>query len=204
MRLILGTSNPGKVRELRELLSGLSLDVMTVGDLGLGGEPEEIADNFAENALLKARYYHSLCGLPTISEDSGLEVDALGGEPGIRSKRYAGESAEDSDRIALLLKRLQDVPQQQRKARFRSAVALVLDASRQYLFTGSVEGLIAEAPRGENGFGYDPLFLLPELGKTMAELSLRDKNRISHRGRAAAGLVQFLDGWLKHQKNSNP
>ncbi len=204
MRLILGTSNPGKVRELRELLAGLPLELITIDDLGLTGGPEEIADSFAENALLKARFYHGLCGLPTLSEDSGLEVDALGGEPGTRSRRYAGEVAQDSDRIDLLLRRLHGVPQHQRTARFRSAIALVLDASRQYLFTGSVEGLIAEAPRGENGFGYDPVFLLPDLGRTMAELPLEEKNRISHRGRAAAGLVQFLSGWLKHQKPLDP
>lgn len=195
----MGTSNPGKVRELKGLLSHLPVQLITIETLGLEELPEEEAQTFAENALLKALHYHQRCGLPTLAEDSGLEVDILGGEPGIRSKRYAGENAADADRIQLLLHRLEGIPQAQRTARFRSAIALVLDAGHQYLFTGAVEGLIAEAPRGEGGFGYDPVFLIPRLGKTMAELSLEQKNRISHRAQAAASLIQFLHGWLRKE-----
>jgi XTP/dITP diphosphohydrolase len=196
MKLVLGTSNPGKIRELRALLAPLPLELITAADLGLNEEPEEGAGSFAENALLKARFYYGQCGLPTLAEDSGLEVDALGGEPGIFSRRYAGEGATDGERIQLLLSKMQGIPPGRRRARFRSAIALVVDSNRQYLFGGSVEGLIAEEPRGTEGFGYDPIFLLPELGRTMAELSLEEKNRISHRARAAAGLAQFLKGWL--------
>ncbi len=199
MKLLLGTTNRGKIVELRAALTSFPLEILTPLDLGLDREPLEGAASYVENALIKALYYHRETGLPTLAEDSGLEIDALAGLPGAMSRRIAGEDARDIQRIALVLAKMKEVPAHQRTARFRSVVALVIDLAHQYLFSGTVEGTILEAPRGSGGFGYDPIFYVPSLGRSMAELSLEDKNKVSHRGRAMARLSQFLAGWLRVQ-----
>jgi len=185
MKFLIATHNQGKVREYRQLLSDLPVEITYLDELGITEEVEETGQTFRENALQKARAYARLSGLPTWADDSGLEVDALNGEPGVRSARYAGPNASDEDRYRLLLRKLAGVPAPARTARFRCVVAVVWPDGRGFTTEGRCEGVIAEAPRGENGFGYDPIFVLPDQGRSMAELAPEEKNRISHRGRAA-------------------
>jgi XTP/dITP diphosphohydrolase len=153
--------------------------------IGINGSVEETGTTFTENACLKARTLCERSGLLTLADDSGLEVDALDGEPGIRSARYAGPGATDHDLVNKLLTNLRDVPPEKRGARFRCVIAIATPEGRVYTRSGNCAGRIADAPYGEFGFGYDPVFLVPELGLTMAQLSARVKNRLSHRGRAA-------------------
>jgi XTP/dITP diphosphohydrolase len=189
-RLVVATRNPGKVRELRALLSSLALEVVPADGLP---EVEETGATFAENAERKARAAAEWSGEWSLADDSGLEVDALGGGPGVHSNRFAGESTTEADRNAKLLELLQDVPPEHRTARYRAAVAVAAPDGRVWLTEGACEGVILQAPRGEGGFGYDPLFLLPQLGKTMAELEPEAKNRLSHRGRAMAEAMPILE-----------
>ncbi len=184
-RLLLATTNQGKVREYRRLFADLPLELVTLSDLGITTEVVEDAPTFAENARLKAVALAAESGLPALADDSGLEVDALGGEPGTRSARYAGDDATDADRIAFLLDRMKDVPWAQRTARFRCVIAFARPDGTVRYSEGECRGMIAVEPRGEHGFGYDPVFYLPEMGRTMAELSPEEKDRISHRGKAA-------------------
>jgi XTP/dITP diphosphohydrolase len=190
--LLLATNNQGKVREYRRLLHGVPFDIVSPREVGIDADVEETGSSFEENAALKATTLGAASGLTTIADDSGLEVDALGGEPGIRSARYAGEGASDADRIVFLLSKLKDVPEKERSARFRCVIALAEAGGRVEYFSGACEGFITTASRGENGFGYDPVFYLPERGKTMAEISEEEKNRISHRARAAEKARAFL------------
>jgi len=164
----------------------------------------EIASTFAENSLLKARHYHELSGLPTIADDSGLEVEALGGAPGVYSARYAGPEASDADRIAKLLDDMKEVPPDRRGARFVCAAALVWDQGEE-LFQGEVNGVILDAPRGSNGFGYDPVFWFEPFKKTFAELAQSQKAKVSHRGRAFGRLKAWLieSGALDTQKSND-
>ena len=191
-KLLLATNNHGKVKEYRVLLADLPLTLVTPGDEGLEGQPEETGATFEENALLKARHYARASGLLSLADDSGLEVDALGDEPGVHSARYAGEGATDADRVTLLLSRLNGVAQEQRAARFRCVVALAWPEGAAETFHGSCEGQIAVGPRGENGFGYDAVFYVPELGKTFAELEPEVKNQRSHRAEAARKAAERL------------
>ncbi len=199
MRLLVGTRNPGKEREIRELLSGLPYEVAFPSDLGLAPLPEEAdlegGTTFLENAILKARYFAERSGLPTVAEDSGLEVDALDGAPGVHSARWAGMSGPEGDAAnnRLLLDRLREVTAERRTARYRCVVAYLqsADASPQSV-EAVTEGSILDAPRGDGGFGYDPLFLSRELGKTFAEASAPAKHRVSHRGRAFRALAELL------------
>jgi XTP/dITP diphosphohydrolase len=190
--LLLATNNPGKVKEFRDLLQGIPFELVTPGMLGIRLEVEETGNNYKENSALKARAFCQAAGLLTLADDSGLEVDALHGEPGIRSSRYAGEGAADSDRVRFLLDKLKDVTSENRTARFRCVIAVVAPAGRIDYFEGQCEGMIAFERRGTNGFGYDPIFYFPEYQRTMAELSEETKNMISHRARAAQQAVQFL------------
>ncbi|MFN3974895.1 MAG: XTP/dITP diphosphatase [Dehalococcoidia bacterium] len=194
---LLATTNPGKARELLLILSEAPCQWVTLADLGISTEVEESGHTFIENALLKARTYCQMTGLPTLADDSGLEVDALSGEPGVKAKRYAGENATDPQRIAFLLGKLEGVPWEQRTARFRSVIALAFPDGRTYTVEGTLEGVIAFAPQGTGGFGYDPVFYLPEKGKTVAQLSLEEKNTISHRGKAARKAVALLKELLE-------
>jgi XTP/dITP diphosphohydrolase len=197
-KLLLSTSNQGKVTEYRALLGGLPYELVTPVELGLKKEVIESGQTLEENAALKATALAAESGLMTLADDSGLEVDVLGGEPGPFSARYAGEGATDEDRIRYLLKRLKDVPWEERHARFRCVIALAGYGDEVVYFSGECRGLIGFEPRGGSGFGYDPVFYLPELGMTMAELPLEVKNQLSHRGRAArkagARLKQLATG----------
>ncbi len=183
-RLLLASANPGKVREYRDLLGDLPLELVTPAEAGLEGEVEESGDTYEENARQKALALARRSGLITLADDSGLEVDALGGAPGPHSHRYHAGS--DAERCRFLLRQLESVPPERRTARFRCVIAIATPEGEVYTVEGICPGQITDEPRGEGGFGYDPVFLLPELGRTMAELSPEEKNRLSHRARAAS------------------
>lgn len=184
-KLLVATHNPGKVREYRDLLSALPLEVTYLDAEGITDEVDENGTTFAENATLKATTYAALSGLWTWADDSGLEVDALDGAPGVYSARYAGPGATDAERYRKLLDALTGVPWDRRSARFRCTVALATPDGQIRTADGACEGIIAFGPAGENGFGYDPVFYMPELGATMAQLEPDVKNVVSHRARAA-------------------
>jgi XTP/dITP diphosphohydrolase len=183
--VVLATLNRGKVRELRRLLRDLPIELTSLADIPGATVPPETGATYAENALIKARAAHRLTGLAGLGDDSGLEVDALGGAPGLYSARFGGPGLDDAGRVALLLERLRAVPAGQRGARFRCVIALVDEDGRERTVEGVAEGEIASAPRGAGGFGYDPVFFYPPLGRTFGELSDGDKERVSHRGLAA-------------------
>jgi XTP/dITP diphosphohydrolase len=184
-KLLLATNNKGKLREYRRLLHGIPFEIVTPADLDITAEVAETGATFEENAIQKATTMASLSNLLTLADDSGLEVDALGGAPGPLSRRFAGKNTTDAKRIDFLLAKLKDAPTKNRAAQFRCVIAIAEPAGRVEICSGSCEGIIIDKPRGANGFGYDPVFYLPELGKTMAELTLKQKNLISHRARAA-------------------
>ena len=191
MTLLLGTRNKGKVAELRALLRGLDVELQSVDELAdPPPDPPEDAPTYAENAIFKALAYSRATGLATIADDSGLEVEALGGAPGVRSRRYFGEDVAPADRNRMLLALLDGVTE--RAARFVSVIALAHPDGRVETFDGEVRGEIGIAPRGADGFGYDPLFIIVGDGRTMAELSQAEKNAISHRGLAGAKLRTAL------------
>jgi XTP/dITP diphosphohydrolase len=186
-RFLLGSTNPGKLREYREILQGLDLELVAPGELDpVPPEPDENALTFAENASAKARAYAVASGLQTIADDSGLEVYALRGAPGVRSRRFFGEDASAEERNAKLLALLDGVGN--RTARFVCITALASPDGHVELFEGEVHGEIAESPRGDAGFGYDPVFVIAGDGRTMAELPSEEKHRVSHRGLAGAKL----------------
>lgn len=185
LKVLLATNNTGKMREYAQLLDGLPVDLVTPAQAGIRANVEESGSSMRENAIHKAVTYSTLSKLITLADDSGLEVDALGGEPGVRSARYAGEGATDRQRVDYLLSKLADVPWEKRTARFRCVIALATGGGEVKLFEGECRGVIALEPKGDNGFGYDPVFYLPELGQTMAQLPSEVKNRVSHRAQAA-------------------
>ena len=193
MRLVLATNNAGKLRELRAVLAPLGVEVLPQSHF-TSAPVEETGLSFVENAILKARHAAGAAALPAIADDSGLEVDALHGAPGIYSARYAGPNASDRDNNEKLLRALHETPQNERTARYRCALAFMRWDSDPFpiVSQASWEGTIIEVPRGEGGFGYDPIFELPERGLTAAELSSEEKNRISHRGKALRDLVNQL------------
>ncbi len=197
MQLLIATHNRGKLREYQELFADLPFELLTLDDVGIRDDVEETGETFAENARLKATEYARESGLLTLADDSGLQVDALGGEPGVRSKRYAGENASDAERVIFLLAKIKDVPREQRVARFRCAIVIASPQGEVRECDGTCEGEIAFEPRGSNGFGYDPIFLFPERGVTMAQLPSDEKNRISHRARAAEHARDLLVRWTK-------
>jgi len=192
MKLLIATRNRGKKREYAGLLQGLEVELIGLDDLGVTKTIKEDGASYTENALLKARGYAAATGLLTLADDSGLEVDALDGAPGVLTARYAGEGATDEQRYLLLLEQLKDVPHEHRTARFRCVIALAWPDGRVEITEGVYEGLITREPRGEHGFGYDPVFYVLEYGCTMAELPPEIKNRISHRARAAAVASEIL------------
>jgi XTP/dITP diphosphohydrolase len=197
-KLLVATNNPGKMREFQELLAGLPVKITFPQREGMVLEVVESGQTFEENARIKALAYTRASGLLTLADDSGLEVDALDGEPGVRSARYAGPRATDADRCTKLLAALARVPAGQRSARFRCAVTLAEPDGTVHTVDGTCEGEIGFEPRGEHGFGYDPIFVVAGFGKqTMAELPPDLKNRISHRARALLAarplLAQLLD-----------
>ena len=194
--LLLATTSRKKLEELGEILSGVPLILVTPGDLDLDLAVEETGATFRENAVLKAEAFARASGLPALADDSGLEIDALGGAPGVYSARYAGADATDADRVALVLSQLSGVPAPGRTGRFRCVMALATPVGLVDTVEGSCEGAIAFAPRGHNGFGYDPVFWLPERGLTMAQLNPKEKHAISHRGQAGRAARLLIDRWL--------
>ena len=191
-KMVLATNNQGKARELNAMLAGLDLEIVSQGALGVTAV-EETGKSFAENAVLKARHAAEATGLPAVADDSGLEVDALKGAPGIYSSRYAGPKASDTDNLMKLLGELRGVPENRRGARFRCAIAFLPSPDAEpEVFEAAWEGRILDAPRGSNGFGYDPVFWVPEKGCASAELPPEEKNRLSHRGRALALFAAHL------------
>ena len=201
-RLLVATGNPGKVLELAELLRGVPFTLVSLRDLGLPTELEEPADTFEGNAVIKAETYARMSGLLTMADDSGLEVDALDGAPGVHSKRFAGDDASDDDRTALVLQRLGQTPWERRTARYRCVLALAAPGEATVTCEGVCSGIIEYGPRGNGGFGYDPVFYLPEFGKTVAELSLEEKNRVSHRARAASKAAALLKEFAAREPSS--
>jgi XTP/dITP diphosphohydrolase len=193
MKVVLATGNKGKLTEFRQLLAGLDMDVVPQSDFDI---PDAIEDglSFVENAIIKARHAAKLTGLPAIADDSGLEVDMLNGAPGIYSARFSGENATDEKNNLRLLSLLQEIPEEQRTARFQCLLVMMRHAEdpTPLICQGTWEGRISFAPQGDNGFGYDPLFLIPELGLTSAQLEKTEKNRISHRGQAMGLLLEKL------------
>jgi XTP/dITP diphosphohydrolase len=194
MRLLVATTNPGKVREYRQLLNGLNCDLIGLSELGIAQEVAETGSTYEENALLKAREYATLSSLLTLADDSGLEVDALDGRPGVHSARYAPDSP---TRIRRLLTEMQGIPLDRRAARFQCVIALARPDSRAEITSGTCEGRIATEARGSNGFGFDPVFYVSGLGMTMAELPEDVKNQISHRARAAQKMRPILERILE-------
>ena len=197
--LLVATNNPGKKREYDQLLAPLSVKLCTPHDLGLSITVREDGRTYVENARIKAFHYLQASGLLTLADDSGLEVDALGGEPGPHSARYAGPGAGDADRYRLLLQKLDGVPWEQRAARFRCVLVLAVPGGETRSTEGTCEGIIAFEPQGSYGFGYDPIFYLPQYEKTMAQLPPEVKNRISHRARAVQKMLPILAHILADQ-----
>ena len=193
-RLVLASTNPHKIAEFRALLAGAPFELLGPADLGVTVQVEETGATFDENAILKALAYAEATGLLALADDSGLEIDALGGAPGVHSARWAGVDTSYEERFRLLEQRLVGIPDEQRTARYRCAIALAEPAPRGLyaVVSGTLEGRIARTPRGIEGFGYDPIFSLPERGKTVGELTAAEKNSISHRARAAAAAQPLL------------
>ena len=197
MKIVFASGNEGKVKEIREMLEGMGIELVSLTDYK--GVPEIVEDGktFLENALKKAKVISGFTGETVLADDSGLQVDVLGGEPGIYSARYAGEKATDDDNINLLLARLKNIPQEKRTAFFCCALVLYRTNGSYDCFESKWQGLIIDDRRGNNGFGYDPVFFLPELNKTAAELPPEIKNKVSHRGQAFAKLKNTLRERLK-------
>jgi len=193
--LLLATTNEHKLDEFRTIFRDLPFTLLSLRDIHIDMDVEETGTTFAENAILKAQAYAQAANMLALADDSGIEIDALGGAPGVYSARFAGREASYAERFRLIYERLQDVPPSERTARFRCAIALAEPSGYLRVVEGTIEGVIAESARGENGFGYDPIFLVPESGKTTAEMAPAEKNRISHRGRAAEAARRLLESW---------
>jgi XTP/dITP diphosphohydrolase len=199
MRVLIATTNQDKLREIRSLLDGVDVELLTLRDLPAIAEPEETGQTFQDNARLKARYYAAASGLMTIAEDSGLVIDALGGDPGVRSARFLRPNASYAERFTVILRRMAEHPERGRAARFLCAATVVDDDRVLFETVGRIEGEIADAPRGHNGFGYDPIFLYPPYGTTLAEVSEAAKLAVAHRGEA----FRAVAAWLQ-QRTSAP
>ena len=195
MRFVLATHNPGKLREMADILSHLNIEVVSPADLGIDVDVEETGTTFAENAMLKAKAICKAANLPAIADDSGLCVDALNGGPGVYSARYGGEELDDRGRYLLLLNSMRG--QTTRAAHFACAIACAFPDGKTLTAEGRCDGTIAFAPMGEGGFGYDPVFFVPEFRKTFGQLSAEEKRSVSHRGRALAAFAEKLGTYLK-------
>jgi XTP/dITP diphosphohydrolase len=201
MKLLVATNNPGKLEEYRRLLCNLPLEITNLSDERIDFEPEETGSTFEENAILKASVFAERSGLLTLADDSGLEIDALGGAPGVHSARYGGtQRGEDVRRYELVLRQLEGVPWAERSARFRCVVAIATPEGQVHAAEGVVEGIIGFEPQGKHGFGYDPIFFIPEFDRTMAQLPPETKNRISHRARAAWKALPIIRQLVKRDK----
>jgi len=198
--LLIATTNAHKLEEYSAIFAGLPIALRSLRDVGITDDVDETGTTFAANAQLKAEFYAEKSGLATLADDSGLEVAALGGEPGVRSARYAGPGATDADRINLLLKNLASVPFHERLARFVCAIAITKPGGPLEMVEGTVSGVIESEPRGSHGFGYDPVFYVLDEDKTMAELPPERKNQISHRAVASKGAREIIERWLAEGK----
>lgn len=198
--LVVATRNRGKTAEIQDLLKDFDVSIKSLDDFGPIPEVAEDGDTFDENAYIKASFAARVLGLPALADDSGLLVDALGGGPGVHSARYAGENATDEQRYTRLLEEMK--AKSDRKAAFECVISVAVPAGPALTYEARCEGLIAEAPAGTNGFGYDPVFYYPPLNKTFAELTLQEKSRVSHRGKALAELKTEFDKvliWIRQQ-----
>lgn len=192
MKLILASNNKNKLKELKEKLSKFNIEVISQKEAGFDIEVDETGTTFEENAILKAEAIYNEIRKPVLADDSGLEIDALGGQPGIYSHRFAGENATDEDRINKVLTLMKDVEEEKRTARFKCVGCYIDENGEKHIFEGCAEGKISNEPYGQNGFGYDPIFIC-ELGKSFAEISREEKNKISHRGRMTDKFVKYLE-----------
>jgi XTP/dITP diphosphohydrolase len=192
MKLVLATKNKDKIREIKNVLAGLPVEILTSSDFEDFPDIKETGATLEENAILKARGIAEFAGYPAVADDSGLEVAALNGAPGVYSSRYAGPGCTYADNNAKLLREMKDVPEDKRQARFRTVIAIAWDDENVETVDGTVEGVITRENRGENGFGYDPVFFYPPAGKTFAEMSLEEKNKVSHRGKAVAAARELI------------
>ncbi len=202
VRILIATKNRGKIKEIETLLEGLNIEVLGLDQMPPVEEPVEDGKTFRDNALKKARHYWDAFGINTLAEDSGLEVFALGGAPGVLSARYAGDNATDRDNIEKLLKTMKDIPEKDRGGGFVAVVCFIYNG-RAYFFEGQTRGRIATEARGTDGFGYDPVFIPEGYDKTFAELGLQIKNKLSHRARAIERFREFLEETLR-EKTQNP
>lgn len=191
-KIVFATANEGKVKEIKEILKDFPIEVVSMKEMGITAEIEENGATFEENSLIKARALVKLTGLPALADDSGLEVDYLNGEPGIYSARYLGRDTDYDYKNNYIIDKLSEAKGEERSARFVCVISLVLPDGREFVERGVVEGLIGYEQKGENGFGYDPIFYLPEYGKTSAELPPEEKNRISHRGKALTAMKKLI------------
>tara|TARA_B110001454_G_scaffold217250_1_gene242146 strand:- start:684 stop:1301 length:618 start_codon:yes stop_codon:yes gene_type:complete len=196
--IVLATQNRDKREELQEALSEFTVKILSLNDFPFIGEIEEVGQTLQENSMLKAKTVHNLTQLPVIADDTGLEVEALNGAPGIYSARYAGEDVTYEDNVNKLLSEMENIPLENRKAQFRTVISFV-DKDRELWTEGRIKGIIGESAKGKNGFGYDPVFFVPELGKTFSELSIGEKNRISHRGLAMKKFRILLREFISDQ-----
>ena len=190
-RIVLATKNKGKIKEMRELLAPMNIEVLSLADFSPVDDAEENGATFAENAMLKARYYFAHTGTPCLADDSGLEVDALGGRPGVYSARYSGEDATDAANNAKVLREMEGIEKDKRTARFRCAMAFVGEGV-ELTTDGTCEGALLTEERGQGGFGYDPIFYVPKFDRTLAEMSSEEKNSISHRGAAVRKMADLI------------
>ena len=191
-KIVFATTNEGKVKEIKEILEGFPVEVVSMKEMNITTDIEENGTTFEENSLIKAREISKLTGLPALADDSGLEVDYLNGEPGIYSARYLGKDTDYNYKNNYIIDRLKEAEDKERSARFICVISLVLPDGREFVKKGVMEGRIGYEIKGENGFGYDPIFYLPEYGKTSAELSSDEKNKISHRGKALRAMKELI------------
>ena len=195
MKMILATHNRDKCAEMNAILGEISIELLSLDDFPDIDEIVEDGNTLEENALIKARTVYKMTNLPSLADDTGLEVDALNGEPGIYSARYAGETCSYSDNVNKLLKNMENIPAEKRTARFQTAIAFVGD-NMELVSEGIVEGKITTEPKGVGGFGYDPVFYVSEQGKTYSEMKMKEKNKISHRGKAIQEMLKLLQSRL--------
>ena len=193
-KIVFATTNEGKVKEIKEILAGFPIEIVSMKEMNITADIEENGATFEENSLIKAREVSKLTGLPAMADDSGLEVDYLNGEPGIYSARYLGRDTDYNYKNNYIIEKLKNAKDEERSARFVCVISLVLPDGREFIKKGVMEGMIAYEIKGENGFGYDPVFYLPEYGMTSAELSGEEKNKISHRGKALGAMKELISG----------
>ena len=191
-KIVFATTNAGKIKEIKEILADFDVEVVSINEMNITTDVEENGTTFEENSLIKARAISKLTGLPALADDSGLEVDYLNGEPGIYSARYLGRDTDYDYKNNYIIEKLKDAKDEERSARFVCVISLVLPDGREFVKKGVMEGKIGYEIKGENGFGYDPIFYLPQYGKTSAEISAEEKNKISHRGKALREMKEVI------------